>query len=568
MRINSNVARKRRLFVPNLIMVGVFSTALIGQASMTGAAIAHGNPASNASPKNVATQFKWLTSPVLETAERWSSPIALVSERGEVGAVWQQRLTEDQADLVVAELTQGQWSNPIRIAAVHPCVADVRSWPHSSIFTLTWLEGSSGTSGSSSCEAAEEGDAVTHIVVVRRSSNGVWDSVRIPLGTTTTSMRWQRDSRLEVRTLPSGETRGVAQASAESPVVFTWSPAGSSSGVTYEFAPGWTPAQRGSAQVTEFAISQDGRVFAFVDSISGLEVRRLENKRWAPLAVVQEASEFIPVEADSQGGQLQLGVDPTNAVVAWQQMDARYREDYQVWSATVSEDGTVKKSLMKELARPSWVNNQPRIEMDVSDTGRRCLTYVSDNYSTLEGVTGTSTGWLAPVPSVGIRTRLSVIGQLVANDLGCLGSGLWEWFDQKSAAPLPRRPWFIPQGPAYVSAANQVLAVGLLASGTNQMQINTLARIEPPVIQVPGAVASLSGLPQVGGVLFSWSPPQDKGGALGLAYQWRKVGGPWVRTTRLGVLVQGKKGRALTIEVRAVNTAGPGPARKVSAKPR
>ena len=90
---------------------------------------------------------------------------------------------------------------------------------------------------------------------------------------------------------------------------------------------------------------------------------------------------------------------------------------------------------------------------------------------------------------------------------------------------------------------------------------------ESPITK-PGAVTALKAVPIKGGLRVTWRGPADRGGAETVTYQYRAGKGAWTATNKSTVRVLGVRGKVLSLSVRAVNAAGPGPSRTVRAKPR
>lgn len=98
----------------------------------------------------------------------------------------------------------------------------------------------------------------------------------------------------------------------------------------------------------------------------------------------------------------------------------------------------------------------------------------------------------------------------------------------------------------------------------NGFTLRVAQRSEPVV---PGTVLKLSAVKQVGRIIASWNPPAFDGGAPVLGYDVRLNGGPWKKTYRpTESFPMPKRGRVAVIDVRAVNSAGAGPAVTVRVK--
>lgn len=64
---------------------------------------------------------------------------------------------------------------------------------------------------------------------------------------------------------------------------------------------------------------------------------------------------------------------------------------------------------------------------------------------------------------------------------------------------------------------------------------------------------------------ISWTPPADLGGAPSVTYELKINNEPWRLRTPTRFVAYGGSGQRMTVQVRAVNGTGPGPATKVSA---
>lgn len=84
----------------------------------------------------------------------------------------------------------------------------------------------------------------------------------------------------------------------------------------------------------------------------------------------------------------------------------------------------------------------------------------------------------------------------------------------------------------------------------------------------PGAVQALQATPGRRMITVTWKAPTDLGGATAVTYQYRVGKGGWISTSSTNVPLPGKKGKRITVTVRALNDAGPGPSSRTSAVPR
>ena len=87
---------------------------------------------------------------------------------------------------------------------------------------------------------------------------------------------------------------------------------------------------------------------------------------------------------------------------------------------------------------------------------------------------------------------------------------------------------------------------------------------------VPGSVGSLRASPLKGSLRVRWARPGTTSTLSPVdVYEYRIGSSLWRSTNRTSVVLTGlAKGRLVTVEVRAVNFMGPGPAARVSARPR
>lgn len=88
----------------------------------------------------------------------------------------------------------------------------------------------------------------------------------------------------------------------------------------------------------------------------------------------------------------------------------------------------------------------------------------------------------------------------------------------------------------------------------------TFSEASPPSAPTAPRAQSLKGA-----VKFSWKSPANRGTGP-LTYEYRVGAGSWVKTSRPTVTLKVKKGRTLTISVRAVNSSGPGGSITISGK--
>jgi hypothetical protein len=510
-------------------------------------------------PREVADQFSWTYSPALVTPDRWTNPRLALSTDGDVSAVWEQKITDDTSQVMASILDAGTWTIPEPLGIMAPSTALLRTWSDSARLTLSWLT-------QSVLEGKPTPAGWNDVTIKRQSQTGAWESVLVREAFRPTTWR-DIGPRLQVRTLANDSTVAVFQNKDDTPVIANW-PAGVERGeLRPEVTSGWLDTAR--IHWTEFAISPAGDVFAFVLAANGLEVRELVGTTWKTDVVVQDVANFRPVPEASASpsrrpGQLQIGTDNSEVVVAWQQMDFKYGEDYQVWTATVRDGAVLSKSLMYEHVRPgTWTNQQPRISMNVAADGTRCLTYPTPPYGTLQGVRGNSGGWGEPVLTditlapftADVVARFT---ELSASSMGCLHDGLYGWFNDTEAARIPQPAWTLPGAGTMSALANSAVAAELAGAGTNQLQVALLDRSIPPVVTAPGPVTKLTSKPQRASVRFSWKPPADFGGASRVTYQWRVGKAKWSSTSALSVVVPAERGKTVVLQVRAVNSAGAG----------
>ena len=87
---------------------------------------------------------------------------------------------------------------------------------------------------------------------------------------------------------------------------------------------------------------------------------------------------------------------------------------------------------------------------------------------------------------------------------------------------------------------------------------------------VPGAVGSLRATPLKGALRIAWrTPPGTTKYNPPGGFQYRVGTSAWTSTDLMTAVIRGlRKGRQVTVEVRAVNFMGPGPVTRVSARPK
>lgn len=512
--------------------------------------------------------FRWKLAPTLTTADRWQVPRLAISQQGTVIALWEQKVADDTSALVGATLRPNGWSPEVTLGLIQPNLADIRTWPESHRATVSWISSHPGHAFGSS-------RTLGSLIVSRQGPGDGWETAEIlypedapkrPIGL------YELPVALAIETQADGTTTGVLQWGDDTPLSFTWGAPESGRGLSLRAASGWQPGK-----MADFDVSPAGVVAAFVISPSGLEVRELRNA-WRTVAVVQQTSDFhLMPDADSArlrpaGGQLELDATSTDYVVAWQQTDPKYQEDYQVWSATVTADGSVSRSQLYEAVRAvNWTNGQPRIALDVSDDGKRCLTYPLPPLGQLQGLVGGPNGWLSPITtditlipaSSAVPSWRTRLGGLTVGLDGCLDQ-VWSWFSNEQALRLPEPDW--DSVGMYAAASNSHVAVRLNADGTNRIQIAQLERTPAPVVQKPGAPRDVMGIATGTSIRFSWKAPLDSGGAPKVSYEWRLKGGQWRQTRTEVVSIRPAKAKVLRFEVRAINEAGAGPISRVTVR--
>lgn len=87
-----------------------------------------------------------------------------------------------------------------------------------------------------------------------------------------------------------------------------------------------------------------------------------------------------------------------------------------------------------------------------------------------------------------------------------------------------------------------------------------LARLSPvATVPAPGVVTSLQARQHLGNITVRWSRPAGSVRSNIFYYETAVGAAPWKSTGASSLAVRGKKGTTLTVRVRAVNEAGPGP---------
>ena len=155
-----------------------------------------------------------------------------------------------------------------------------------------------------------------------------------------------------------------------------------------------------------------------------------------------------------------------------------------------------------------------------------------------------SVRWQAPVdggglPITGYSARLAPSGfACTTTELTCVISGL-------------------SNGTTYT-----VTVTALNAFGTSAASKGIRVTLQALVV-APAPVQSLRALPVRGAMRVTWTAPADFGGAPLVTYQFRVDTKAWKPTSKTQITIQGKQGKRITVQVRAVNSAGHGAAEKV-----
>lgn len=104
-------------------------------------------------------------------------------------------------------------------------------------------------------------------------------------------------------------------------------------------------------------------------------------------------------------------------------------------------------------------------------------------------------------------------------------------------------------------------------SGASAPSIGVQVTPQSPVV-APGPPGSLMVTPLRGAIRVAWSAPADLGGATRVTYQYQVGKQAWKPTSKTRITIKGKKGTRIPVQVRAVNSAGPGKALKVVGIPK
>ena len=116
-------------------------------------------------------------------------------------------------------------------------------------------------------------------------------------------------------------------------------------------------------------------------------------------------------------------------------------------------------------------------------------------------------------------------------------------------------------------------AYSFTVTATNRVSTSPASNASKPVtpetVVPPSEVRKLQAKSGPGSVTATWRDPTDKGGVSAVTFRWKAGANRWSKPiTTKTVTVQGRPGKKLTISVRAVNSAGPGPVSKVIQKPK
>lgn len=497
---------------------------------------------------------QWQLSRVLTTPDRWSNPLPITSQDGSRGALWQERLTDDTSRILASVAQAGIWTEPQELGQLNPKRSEVVTWPESHRMTASWLD------EDTTCDSSPACPAINRLGVARVDESGRWQNTIVIIPTR--SVRGPNQQLEEtIRTLNSGQTTGVLF-DGETPFTILWPANPVQTQIEARPTTNWPTLE--SDHSVSFSIGADGSVWAFLDGPTGLELHFLDGTRWGLVATVKPAEEYKPVPQDApqypRGGQLVAVARESGVTLAWQQLDAKYAEDYQVWSGHVFETGQTEVQLVQELIRPgNWTNGEPRIQMDVSDDGLSCLTIPTAPYGLTVGLTGSDANWSAPVDTDVTLTRYVPVGSLTATKWGCVHDGGTAWFKGSNSGRLPSPDWSFPPTATGLPTTNFAGTVHLAAAGTDQLQIAWLTEKSPPLVTAPGAVRDMSARQKKKSLTFTWREPEDLGGSDSCAYEWRIGKGQWKTTTRPRVTIRLGNRKVVAFRVRAVTQVGPGP---------
>ena len=106
------------------------------------------------------------------------------------------------------------------------------------------------------------------------------------------------------------------------------------------------------------------------------------------------------------------------------------------------------------------------------------------------------------------------------------------------------------------------------SAGTSQPSESSDSVVPTESISKPPKITDLAVKSRKRRVIVTWSPPTNLGGSDSVSYQYRINKKKWTETNKTRIVVRGKSGKKITVRVRAVNEAGPGPAARVSGRVR
>jgi hypothetical protein len=489
------------------------------------------------------------------------------------GATWVQRNGDGAGAIYAATVDGSGWSSAQQIALVPESdwfgSSARKVWPKSEIPTISWFR-------------AERGDDLgrfpdlTHLVIARYMQTEGWSTYEIPISSGF-GIWIDQYPAIEVHTFASGRTVAAFLANpvysgvvAElPPLVSEITPEGS---IRIRTANNWRHAA--NVRNTVFAFFGDEQTVASaVITAQGIQYQTLRGSAWSnPQSVLpQEAYGGITYDSGWRSqGHLRLETFDDTAVIAWYQNDAIYGEDFQVWTTEVSDAVQAENVLAYEAIRPTWTRPILDVELDISQSGYRCLTYPSMPDSTLEARWTRESNW-----GVGLPTKAQMVPDrspdvLIATEHGCLigqesddaSKGASRWFWSDSSRSIPSAPLDMVQ-----LTGNSENAVGLNLTGVNQIALVGL-EITPISVTAPSSVTKLSVREQKRRIVVRWSSPNDLGGSDSVSFQYRINKKKWTETNKSRIVVRGKPGKKITVRMRAVNEAGPGPITRVIGRPK
>lgn len=114
-----------------------------------------------------------------------------------------------------------------------------------------------------------------------------------------------------------------------------------------------------------------------------------------------------------------------------------------------------------------------------------------------------------------------------------------------------------------------VEGIGVEVLGRTEDAFRVRLHTSVPALSLPSQVQSPTIARLLGWVTVTWQPPLHSGWTPITAYEYRMGSGRWTRTSEMRIAFRGgKRGQVLTVDVRAVNSVGVGPATRLTLRVR